>query len=76
MHNEVFDRIVKRQFGATAVYTGAMGSSIEPGTAEIRVDGRPLATGRTFEQAFQRAQATAAALSKNRRRKPETATTE
>jgi len=65
-HNESFDQMVKRQFGPTAEFAGAMGTPTEPGNAEIRLDGRPIGTGPTFEQALHQAQTTAAGLSEKR----------
>jgi len=57
-HNEVFDRIIKRTFGPNAELAGQMGTPTKPGDVQIILDGRPIGIGRTFEDAFQRAQTT------------------
>jgi len=62
-HNERFDAMVKRTFGPGAALAGSMGTPDEPGDVQIILDGRPLGTGRTFDQAYRRARRTAAGRS-------------
>lgn len=76
--NERYEAMVQRTFGPGAELAGSMGTPAEPGAAEIRLDGRVIGTGPTFEAALQQAQTTAAGLARDlgRRRQLTTVTKE
>jgi hypothetical protein len=44
--------IAQRIFGINATVTGSLGTSLEPGSLEIRFDGQVIGSGATFQKAL------------------------
>jgi len=55
MHEAIYrqEQAVRRVFGPAAALFGSLGSRRGPGVVEIRVEGRTLGSGASFEQALQ-----------------------
>ena len=59
MHNQQYDRHVKRIFGPSARVDGSMGSPVAAGELRILLDGHTIGRGSDFETALQDARESA-----------------